>query len=145
MAFNARPRGWALPGWIPFLRIAQGVLALLILILTAVAASKLLGGADTSFLVTPYPGFGFAWFAFSWTIVYVPIATLLLPNLNPRVKPLIIILVLELLTTLWWLVTFALLADNSSSLASILNTSFTNAKTAVGLTQASAVFGAVEL
>jgi len=42
-----------LPVWMMFLRIAQGALALLILILSAVAAWKYLGGADPSFLVSP--------------------------------------------------------------------------------------------
>lgn len=41
-----------LPAWLIFLRIAQGALALLILILSAVAASKYLGGADPTYLVS---------------------------------------------------------------------------------------------
>lgn len=44
---------FGLPGWLIFLRIAQGALALLILILSAVAASKYLGGADPTYLVSP--------------------------------------------------------------------------------------------
>jgi hypothetical protein len=42
-----------LPGWLIFLRIAQGALALLILILSAVAAAKYLGGSDPTYLVSP--------------------------------------------------------------------------------------------
>ncbi|EXJ93750.1 hypothetical protein A1O1_02143 [Capronia coronata CBS 617.96] len=145
MAYSHRPQGWPLPGWIFWIRIAQGALALLILILTAVAAAEFLQGANAAFLVTPYPGFGFTWFAFSWTLVYLPVATWLIPNLNAKCKPLIILLVLELFTTLWWLVAFALLADNSSTLATWLDTDYTNIKAGVGLTQASAAFGAAEL
>ncbi|KAG9792196.1 hypothetical protein ABEF95_001770 [Exophiala dermatitidis] len=144
MGFSPRPLGWSMPGWVLYMRGAQLFMAFLVLILTAVSAGELLQGADPSWLVTPYPGFGFAWFAFSWTLFYIPVATFVIPNLSAKVRPLIILLVLELLTTLWWLVTFALLADNSSRLASWLDTGYTNAKVGLGLAQSSAAFGAVE-
>ena len=41
-----------LPDWLIFLRIAQGAMALLILILSAIAANKYLNGADVSYLVS---------------------------------------------------------------------------------------------
>ncbi|KIW99773.1 uncharacterized protein Z518_10701 [Rhinocladiella mackenziei CBS 650.93] len=148
-SYGHQPGGLALPGWFLFLRIAQGALALLILILTAVAASKFLGGVDVQYLVDPYPGFGFAWFAFAWTVVYLPIAVFVLPKIAAKFKPMIIVLVLELLSTLWWLVTFALLADDSRKLGLWINelgigSYWDGYKPALGMTQASAVIGAVE-
>lgn len=41
-----------LPGWLRFLRIAQLALAVLILVLSAVAAHKYLGGMDPTYLVS---------------------------------------------------------------------------------------------
>ncbi len=52
MTYGYRPEGLALPGWILFVRLAQALLALLIVILTAVAAAKLLRGGDVQPLVT---------------------------------------------------------------------------------------------
>lgn len=42
-----------LPDWLTFLRIAQGMLALLILIFSGVAAGKYLLGSDPTYLVSP--------------------------------------------------------------------------------------------
>ena len=52
MASSAQGKGAPLPTWFPILRIAQGGLSLLILILSAVAAHKYLGGLDPTYLVS---------------------------------------------------------------------------------------------
>lgn len=75
--------------------------------------------------------------------------TFLLPSLAPQFKPIIVLLVTELLTTLWWLVTFALLADDSRRLSlwvdePVVGSYWDTFKSALGMTQASAVFGAFE-
>ncbi|KEF54157.1 uncharacterized protein A1O9_09952 [Exophiala aquamarina CBS 119918] len=139
-----------LPAWLIFLRIAQGALALLILILSAVAAAKYLGGADPTYLVTPFPGFGFCWFAFAWTAVYLPLAVFLFPRFSPNAKPVILLFVLDALSTLWWLVTFALLADHSAKIGLLLDVSSTGSfaddlTVALDLTRTIAALGAGEL
>ncbi|KIV92400.1 hypothetical protein PV10_03700 [Exophiala mesophila] len=115
-----------LPGWLRFVRIAQLALAVLILVLSAVAAHKYLGGLDPTYLVTPFPSFGFVWFAFAWTIVYLPLARFVIPRLRLAVRPVLILTTLDGFSTLWWLVAFALLADDSRKLGVVL--------TAIGLT-----------
>ena len=47
-----RLQGSSLPGFFIVLRLAQGLLALLIAILTSIAAGKLTGGTDPKYLVT---------------------------------------------------------------------------------------------
>ena len=47
-----QPQGSPVPSWIIFVRLAQAVAALIIAILTAVAASKFLQGSDVQYLVS---------------------------------------------------------------------------------------------
>ena len=82
--------------------------------------------------------------------MYLPVVVFLIPSLAAKYKPLIIILVFELLSTLWWLVAFALLADAGRKLSLYTNdlysTIYDNEFTPpVNMTQASAGLGALEL
>jgi len=57
----------AMPFWTAILRVFQLVLAFILLILTAVAASKL-GGVVTGWIGGD--GMALCWFTFAWTLIY---------------------------------------------------------------------------
>jgi len=96
-----------IPLWVGFLRVAQLVIALLVLILAGVSA----GGFGTGDLT----GLDLVWFSFAWTLIYLgwlfgsvvfqPVAYHYWAHLP-----------VEFLTTVWWLSTFAVLASEASSL-----------------------------
>jgi len=143
-----------LPLWIFFLRIPQGVLAFLVLVLTAYAASV--------FGSRAIPGYGLSWFTVLWSC-----ASLVLTFLAGRRLPaswknrFALALILEVTTMFWWLVTFSLIADGASSLSALSTESvyysvdddyvpyfeyngIDNWKSPLGATKAAAVVGAAE-
>lgn len=74
----------------------------------------------------------------------------MIPRFPPKVKPLILLFILDAFSTLWWLVTFALLADNAAKIGLYVDPVYTgnyynNYKTALDLTRACAALGAGEL
>jgi len=161
-----------LPLWIFFLRIPQGVLAFLVLVLTAYAASV--------FGSRAIPGYGLSWFtasqiqflAIAFSCLYQEhvlwsCASLVLTFLAGRRLPaswknrFALALILEVTTMFWWLVTFSLIADGASSLSALSTESvyysvdddyvpyfeyngIDNWKSPLGATKAAAVVGAAE-
>ncbi|KAK5044643.1 hypothetical protein LTR84_010657 [Exophiala bonariae] len=85
-----------LPGWFVYLRIAQGVLAVLSLILSAFAAAKFVDTtADTATF-------------FAWTAIYIPAAIFVIPQFPDEIKSIAMFLIMDVLSTIWWLVGFGL-------------------------------------
>jgi len=103
----------ALPFWMAIIRVVQLIFAFIVLVLAAYAYSTLKkdSGYLGSYVLDNYfPGFDFSFFAFAWTVVfflYLSITPLVYPKFYHSYAH----LPLEFLTVLWWLVTFALLAD----------------------------------
>lgn len=98
------------PVWVGILRGAQLFVAVLIMILTAVAAA----GFGTGNI----PGFNMAWFSFVWTLAYF-IWLLVAVVFQPSVYHYWAHLAVEGLTCVWWLVSFSLLASEASALADL--------------------------
>jgi len=97
----------AQPFWSLLVRIAQAVLAVLLVVLTAFSASRLGSGV---------PGFGMTWFSFSWTAVYfgyLAVSVLVAPEAYHYITH----LVLEALSCIFWLATWATLAGEASDLS----------------------------
>ena len=79
----------------------------------------------------------------------------MIPRLRPAVRPIIILTTLDGFSTLWWLVAFALLADDSRKLGVVLaaigltygeaTEVYDQSKLMVDLTRACAGLGAAEL
>jgi len=93
-----------LPRWVLFIRIAQAVLALLTLILTAYSASVFGTGA--------FNGYGLDWFTCIWTglfLFYVVGSPLWFAKAFNKYAA----LVLEILSLLLWLITFPVIAAES--------------------------------
>lgn len=98
----------AQPLWAGILRICQLVLAFIILVLTAYAAGQFASGS--------LAGFGLAWLSFIWTLgylVWLAVAVLVMPQIYNYWAQ----LGLEVLSAIWWLCTWAVLASEASSLS----------------------------
>jgi len=96
----------ALPFWVAIIRAFQLGLALLVMILTAYAASVFGEGF--------FEGYGMAWFTFAWTVIfllYIFVAPLYFPQFYLYWAQLGI----EIVTVIFWLSTFALLAEESAA------------------------------
>ncbi|KAI6323554.1 hypothetical protein MCOR34_001807 [Pyricularia oryzae] len=96
----------ATPMWIAIVRAVQLALALLILILTAVAANKF-RGAFSSFALT--------WFTFAWTLLHIgwlAISILIVPLIYNIWGQLAV----EILSVIFWLASWAALAADAASL-----------------------------
>lgn len=86
------------PLWIAIIRGIQGLFSLLVLALAANAASDLY-----------LDGYGMAIFTFIWTVLFL-LYIFLAPRFMPNLYYFWAHVALEVLTVIWWLVTFALLA-----------------------------------
>jgi len=145
----------AMPLWVVIIRIFQAVLAIIILALTAFADHVLnsLNSYVDSYLNFTFSGYGMSFFIFSWTLLflaYVGCSAAFAPNLYNKW----IHLAAEVLTVIFWLATWALLASEASAFI----TSYTldgitidlesyypsNWKAAIDCTKASAGLGALE-
>jgi len=101
----------ALPFWLAIIRILQLVFAFLVLVLTAYSSNAFGGDSDGSTLVnTFFPGYSMSFFSFAWTLLFL-LYILLTPLAFPKFYHSYAHLVLEFLTVVFWLTTFALLAD----------------------------------
>lgn len=96
----------ALPFWVALIRIAQFILALIVLILAAYASSVF--GSDY------FPGYGMTFFVFSWTILFL-IYIFVTPLWYPELYLYWAHLGLEITTVIFWLVAWALLAQEASA------------------------------
>jgi hypothetical protein len=139
-----------MPLWTGIVRVAQLVLDVLILILCAYASSVFGGGY--------FVGFGLGYYIFVWTLLFLAYVVLV-PLFLPKFYVYWIQLILEIKTVIFWLATFALLADEAAAwnglqaLENIPNynengtvTSYTDlwpgANEAIGATKAAAGLGA---
>ncbi|TLD32713.1 hypothetical protein PspLS_01000 [Pyricularia sp. CBS 133598] len=131
------------PMWIAIIRVVQLALALLILILTAVAANKF-GVAWSSLALT--------WFTFAWTLLHIgwlAISILIVPLIYNIWGQLAV----EILSVIFWLASWAALAADAGALseaetvytgrgrASGINS---NWKTGADCIKASAALGALQ-
>ncbi|KJR88901.1 uncharacterized protein SPSK_07877 [Sporothrix schenckii 1099-18] len=98
-----------LPKWTLFVRIAQLVLAFLLLVLTAYSASKLGSGAA---------GFGLTWFTFIFTVLYFVWLGVSLAAVPAIYHPIAHIPV-EILLNIFWLSTWAVLASEATSIGNL--------------------------
>lgn len=131
----------SLPKWTLFIRIAQLVLAFILLVLTAYAASKLGSGAA---------GFGLTWFTFIFTVLYFVWLGVSLTAVPSAYHP-IAHLPIEILLNIFWLSSWAVLASEASSIGNfehylgsytrLLPSGYRNALNCV---KAAAVLGALE-
>lgn len=101
----------ALPFWVAIIRVVQLVLAFLVLILTAYASNTFGGSPDGSIVVNSlFPGYSMSFFTFAWTVLFL-LYIFLTPLAFPKFYLTFAHLGLEFLTVIFWLTTFALLAD----------------------------------
>ncbi|CAK7566785.1 MAG: hypothetical protein SEPTF4163_004737 [Sporothrix epigloea] len=99
----------SLPKWIIVIRVCQLVLAFILLVLTAYAASKLGSGAA---------GFGLTWFTFIFTVLYFVYLGVSLSAARSAYHP-VIHLILEFLVNVFWLSSWAVLASEASSISTV--------------------------
>lgn len=130
-----------LPFWMALVRVAQLVLTLLVLCLSAYAGNV--------FGVGFFPGYGMSFFTFVWTIAFLAYI-FVTPLWFPQFYLYWVHLGLECTTNLFWLVTFALLAQESAAwnevdnfLGGIINDIFARDKRAIQCTKAAAGIGAL--
>jgi len=128
----------AVPFWVAIVRAFQFLLALLVMALSAFAASVF--GADF------FPGYGMSFFVFAWTLIFFGyiIAT---PLFAPQAYNYWAHLGLEIVTNIFWLTTFALLADEAVGWSIVGDFGFDpflprNWDGAIGATKAGAALGA---
>ncbi|KAL1900973.1 hypothetical protein Sste5346_002035 [Sporothrix stenoceras] len=131
----------SLPKWTLFVRIAQLVLAFILLVITAYAASKLGSGAA---------GFGLTWFTFIFTVLYFVWLGVSLTAVPSAYHP-IAHLPVEILLNIFWLSSWAVLASEATSIGdlehylgsykSLLPSGYRNALNCV---KAAAALGALE-
>jgi len=102
----------ALPFWLAIVRVIQLLLAFLVLVLTAYSSATFSNdGTDGNLIVqTLFPGYNMSFFTFAWTILFL-LYIFLTPLIYPKFYHSYAHLGLEFLTVIFWLTTFALLAD----------------------------------
>jgi len=101
----------ALPFWVAIIRVFQLLFAFLVMILTAVASSDFGFDASTvGFGIITFAGYSMSWFTFAWTILFL-LYIFVTPLWFPKFYLSWAQLGLEFLTVIFWLSTFALLAD----------------------------------
>ncbi|OAA59586.1 hypothetical protein SPI_05784 [Niveomyces insectorum RCEF 264] len=131
-----------LPLWTAFLRIAQLLIALLMLILTAFSASKLGSGAA---------GFGLTWFTFILTLIYFGWLGASVYAFPAAYHP-VAHLPAEILVNIFWLCSWAVLASEAASIgdleslfgSGILRFLPTEYRNALNCVKAAAGIGALE-
>lgn len=101
---DSRAHVLPMPLWLGIIRIAQFVLSLLVMILSAYAASTI-GGI--------FAGYGLSFFIFAWTILFLAYV-IAIPLYYPRLYVYWLHFILEFKTTVFWLATFALLAEEAA-------------------------------
>jgi len=136
---NGRDHIPAVPFWVAIIRAVQFLLALLVMALSAFAAS-VFGAAF-------FAGYGMAFFMFAWTLIFLGyiFGT---PLFAPQAYNYWAHLGLEIVTNIFWLTTFALLAEESAGWAVVDDfglDEFLPAKwnAAINATKASAGLGAL--
>jgi len=115
----------AMPFWVGIVRVIQLVLTFIVMILCAYSSSVFGGGY--------FAGYGLAFYVFVWTLIFLAYI-FVTPLWAPKFYNVWIQLVLEVKTTVIWLSTFALLAEEASawgSLQSIYNEDGVNGVNAV--------------
>ncbi|KUJ14932.1 uncharacterized protein LY89DRAFT_735988 [Mollisia scopiformis] len=95
----------ALPFWVALIRIAQFILALITLILAGYASGVFGAGY--------FPGYGMTFFTFAWTVLFL-LYIFVTPLWFPQVYLYWAHLGFEIATVIFWLVTFALLAQEAA-------------------------------
>jgi len=130
----------AVPFWVAIVRAFQFLLSLLVLALSAFAASVF--GADF------FPGYGMSFFVFAWTLIflaYIFVAPLFFPQAYNYWAH----LGLEITTNIFWLTTFALLAEEAAGWSIVGDFGFIDEflppkwNSAIAATKASAGLGAL--
>jgi Membrane-associating domain len=96
-----------LPAWMLFVRIAQAVLTVITLGLTAFSAS----------VWGVFSGYALNWFTCVWTWAFLGFTLVVRPRLT-NINP-IFPLIPEVATAFWWLVSFSVIASEASSLSGI--------------------------
>jgi len=138
----------ALPLWMAIVRIVQFVLTLLIMILAAYASSVFGAGF--------FPGYGMSFFVFVWTLAFL-VYIFVTPLWLPRFYLYWVQLGLEITTVIFWLSTFALLADEAAGWGAVqgalddVNNDFDGSENdffphwngAINATKAAAALGAI--
>jgi len=102
----------ALPFWLAIVRVAQLILAFLVLVLAAYADSVFGGNSVSSFINDAFPGYAMSFFTFAWTVLFF-LYIFLTPLAFPQFYLSYAHIGLEFLTVIFWLTSFALLADES--------------------------------
>lgn len=99
-------------GWMAIIRVVQLLLACLVLILTAYSSATFGGSGTNGDLVIQilFPGYNMSFFTFAWTVLFL-LYIFLIPLVFPKFYLSYAHLGLEFLTVIFWLTTFALLAD----------------------------------
>ncbi|CAK7235323.1 hypothetical protein SCUCBS95973_009231 [Sporothrix curviconia] len=130
----------SLPKWTVIVRLFQLVLAFILLVLTAYAASKLGSGAA---------GFGLTWFTFIFTILYFVYLGVSLSAVPSAYHPLAH-LPFEILINIFWLCSWAVLASEASSVGdlehyygSYINLLPSGYRNALNCVKAAAALGAI--
>ncbi|KAH8593821.1 hypothetical protein B0O99DRAFT_688258 [Bisporella sp. PMI_857] len=99
----------ALPFWVAIIRVFQLLLAVVVLGCSAYAYHTF-NGDEISGYTDIFRAYSFSFFAFSWTILFI-LYIFVTPLFLPKFYLYWAHIVLEALTLLWWMVTFALFAD----------------------------------
>jgi len=101
----------ALPFWVAIIRVVQLIFAFLVLVLTAYASNTFGGSPGGSNVVNDlFPGYSMSFFTFAWTVLFL-LYIFLTPLAFPHFYHSYAHLGLEFLTVVFWLTTFALLAN----------------------------------
>ncbi|KAH8745628.1 hypothetical protein BGZ57DRAFT_227798 [Hyaloscypha finlandica] len=129
----------AVPFWMAIVRAFQFLLALLVMALSAFASS-VFGAAF-------FPGYGMSFFVFAWTLIFFGYI-LAAPLFFPEAYNYWAHLGLEIATNIFWLTTFALLAEEAAGWSIVgdfgLDTFLPkNWNAAIGATKAGAALGAI--
>jgi len=104
----------AMPFWMAIVRVVQLLFAFLVMVLAAYADATFSKQNDgTEFVVrTLLPGYSMTYFTFAWTILFF-LYIFLTPLMFPKFYHSYAHLGLEFVTIVFWLTTFALLADET--------------------------------
>lgn len=122
------------PFWLALIRVAQFALTLLVLILDAYAGSV--------FGVTYYAGYGFSFFMFAWTLLFLGYI-FVTPLWFPAAYNYWAHLGLEIFTTVLWLSAFATLASEAAAWSFVGELTGNSFVTAIDCTKAAAGMGAI--
>jgi len=102
----------ALPFWVALIRIAQFILALIVVIL--------IGYASSVFGAAFIPGYGMTFFTFAWTVIFL-LYIFITPLWYPEAYHYWAHLGFETTLVVFWLVTWALLAQEASEIDSVVS------------------------